>query len=514
MNRFNLLARASCALLAAFSFNAAASAQVDPVARGLAVQAQAQTTNIITPQQWWGRSFVAPKPIPIMATPPTVTVPLNSASTINSSNNAGNVPTKGLYANLNCRGFASSANSGINTLKAYAPANTDGTLPRAGLIRCRFTTIMPQFEVVFLENTGAKTNAIVDGAFVTAGGNGVIPNGLQSGNFRYLKFDFGADVPSFGVAAANLASAGTGYNTGDTITLTGGTCARAPTYRVSYAAAGPASGLFIQDAGDCTVLPSFPASTTTSGTGTGLTIGSGFTFTRHTTLKPRQVELLVEGGDLFGINYTAPASGEAAITPYTYNPRTPSLYWLGDSQDGNTYGTYAGGEMGLLVAMRLGLVDNFTTDARGGTGFNAPNGTAPAFEHPNRINALIAAKPDFVFIPYSQNVGSNTQATSTAACISAITAIQNGSPKTLIVLGGPAFGYQSWHLAAMQACVAAAPDPKRIRYIDSITEGWSSGGSAGYLTSDNVHWGQYGNLEWRSYILAQRFAAKLQEMIP
>ena len=472
---------------------------------------------------WWARSFSGVKAIPVMgvtsgaAAAPTVTLPASTSSAINGSLNAASIPTAGKYPNLNCAGYASSTtitgNPNNNALLANGPANTDASLPGATLFRCRFTLTVPQFEVVFNEQTGAKINALVDGAFVTAQGVGVVPNGLQSGNTRYMKFDFGADAPSFGVASANVSAGGTTYAANDLITLSGGTCARAPTYRVGVVSSGAVTNLYIQDAGDCSALPSFPAATTTTGSGTGLTIAAPFFFSRHTTLKPREIELLIEGAYLFGINYTAPASGEAAISPYTFNPRVPVFYCESDSQDANTYGTYAGGEQCLLVALRLGLEDNIIIDARGGTGFNVASGTAGALDYSARVNAIIAAKPDILYLPYSQNVGGNNQATSQAACISEVNAIQAGSPNTLIVMPGPAFGAQSWHLAAMTACAAGATNPSHITLIDTITQGLGSGGSAGMLVNDAAHWGMYGNFEWRSKWMAEQVAQALLSMI-
>lgn len=454
--------------------------------------------------------------ISAMASPPTVTYPNVSTSALNSSSNAAGLPTAGKYPQLAIAGAntydVDTANSNANSLRARGPLNTDGSARDANLMRARFASIVPAFEVCFKENQGARINALIDGKFVGLY-DGVVPAGLQSGNTRYLQFNFGADVLSYGMASSNVSAGGSGHAVGDTITMQGGTFARAATFRVRAVSSGAVTALTILDPGSYTALPSFPAATTSSGAGTGLTIGTGFTFPMHSVARPRKVELLLENVQLYGINYATWSPGEAPITPYQYNALMPKLYWFGDSQDAATYAVYAGGEVGFLTALRLGLADNLTIEAQGGTGFNCPNGVAPAFEHPNRVNAIKAAQPDIVVFPFSQNIGSSTQAQSQAAALSFITDLQNSLPKTLFVMIGPAFGFQSWHLAAMQYVMANAPDPRRIRMVDTITEGWAAGANQGFLTTDNVHWGVWGNHNWRSVLLAEEIKNALFDMV-
>lgn len=464
----------------------------------------------------WAANFRTVGDIAKMSSPPVVSMLDTNSSSINGLANAAGLPNQGKYTNMDVSGFNTSAvitgNSNNNALQGLGPANTDGSFPEATLWRARFTTIMPQFEVCFSERTGCRINAIIDGEFVGLY-DGTVPPGLQSGQTRYMKFDFGNDQLSYGMASANISSGGTGYVRGEILTAQGGTFTRPAKVVVRAVSGSVVTAFTLLDPGDYSVLPSFPIGLT-GGSGTGASLATGFTFPRHTTLKPRNVELLIEGAWLYGIHYVSPPSGEAAVTPYKRNPLCPSVYWLGDSQDAATYGVYAGGEVGYLACRRLGLADNIIIDARGGTGFNQPNGTAPAFEHSNRIAAAIAANPDILVFPYSQNVGSNTQATSQAAAISFIQQLMTALPKTLFVMIGPAYGYQSWHLAAMQATYTAAQaiDPTRIRMIDTITGGWAAGGSAGYLTTDNVHWGVWANLNWRSKLLANELSSAIIDM--
>ena len=78
---------------------------------------------------------------------------------------------------------------------------------------------------------------------------------------------------------------------------------------------------------------------------------------------------------------------------------------------------------------------------------------------------------------------------------------------------GPAFGGQSWHQAAMNYVMSNAPAPARIRMVDTIAAGMTSGSSSGFLTTDNVHWGVWANREWRSAWVAQAVRDALLDML-
>lgn len=473
----------------------------------------------------WAQAFVVAglRDVSAMASPPTVTYPNVSTSALNASSNAAGLPAAGKHPQLAIAGAntydVDTANSNATSLRARGPLNTDGSSRDANLMRARFTCIQPAFEVCFKENQGARINALVTDELAGVRKqfiglyDGRVPAGLQSGNTRYMKVDFGANVLSYGMAASNVSAGGTGHAVGDTITMSGGTFVRPATFRVRVATSGVVSALTILDPGQYSVLPAFPAATTSSGAGTGLTIATGFTFPIHSTARPRNIELLVENAQLYGINYATWTPGEAVITPYRYNQLLPKVYWLGDSQDAATYGVYAGGEIPFLTCLRMGLADNLTIEAQGGTGFNCPNGVAPAFEHANRINAIIAAAPDIVIFPYSQNVTGNTQATSQAAALAFVTALQSALPRALFIMIGPAFGFQTWHQAAMQYVMANAPDARRIRLVDTVALGMASGSNQGFLTTDNVHWGVFGNYAHRSVLLAEEIGYNTADMI-
>lgn len=81
------------------------------------------------------------------------------------------------------------------------------------------------------------------------------------------------------VAAALMKSlvGGTGYDVNDTVTLTGGTRTVAAVFTVAEVAAGVPTRLTLTTAGNYTVLPAAPVSTTSSGAGTGLTVNLWWT---------------------------------------------------------------------------------------------------------------------------------------------------------------------------------------------------------------------------------------------
>lgn len=70
---------------------------------------------------------------------------------------------------------------------------------------------------------------------------------------------------------------GTGYAVNDTVTLVGGTFTTAAVFTVSEVSAGVPTRLTLATAGSYTVLPTGPVATTTSGSGTGLTLNVWWT---------------------------------------------------------------------------------------------------------------------------------------------------------------------------------------------------------------------------------------------
>ena len=80
--------------------------------------------------------------------------------------------------------------------------------------------------------------------------------------------------------AISFGNAGTGYVTGDTVTLSGGTGTK-PTYTVT-ASSGVVTALTLVTAGSMTALPTMPASFT-GGSGSGLTATVGFAISSMST---------------------------------------------------------------------------------------------------------------------------------------------------------------------------------------------------------------------------------------
>ena len=79
------------------------------------------------------------------------------------------------------------------------------------------------------------------------------------------------------VLSTSIASGGTGYAVNDTITVQGGVYGTTPaTYTVSSVAAGVVTGLTVTNSGNYTSNPTSPVTTSTLGSGTGLTLNLTF----------------------------------------------------------------------------------------------------------------------------------------------------------------------------------------------------------------------------------------------
>lgn len=94
----------------------------------------------------------------------------------------------------------------------------------------------------------------------------------------------GASPYSVLTGSSTIASAGSGYAAGDTITLTGGTFSQAAIVKVDTVSAGAVATWHMEDAGVYTVVPSNPvAQGSTSGAGTGFTLTARFVGAPHVT---------------------------------------------------------------------------------------------------------------------------------------------------------------------------------------------------------------------------------------
>jgi hypothetical protein len=452
-----------------------------------------------------------------MASPPTVSRSSSNVSALTGDTDAGNLPARGRYADIDTCGHqvASVFTGSPNWLRGFGPPNTDGSLTGPTLWRARFMTHLSDFELPFYEagGGGQRLNMRVNGEFVALD-DAAVPVPGSSGGIRYYRFNFGTNTTTYGLSSTSVPAGGTGYVLDELLTVVGGTFTRPATYRISGVSGGVVTGITLNDPGNYSVLPTFPAATT-GGSGTGCTVASYAAYPKQSLAVPRRIELLYESGAprLYGVHYAPWTPGEAAFIGTPRNPLVPRLYWMGDSQDAPTLTSYAGSTVSFMTAIRLRMDENVVIDAKGGTGFNQPNGVSPAFDHANRIAGAIAASPDVVVFSYSQNVGSNTQVTSQASALAFVTQLQNALPNTLFVMVGPANLAQSWHQAAMQYVMANSPAPSRIRMIDTVAQGLAVGGSAGMLNSDNTHWGTWANREWRSLWLAQQIRDCLLDML-
>ena len=84
--------------------------------------------------------------------------------------------------------------------------------------------------------------------------------------------DISAPATGLSVTGATLSAAGTGYVDNEILTVSGGTSTRAATFRVTGQTAGVIDTIELVDPGEYTAVPSNPASTTSSASGTGATL--------------------------------------------------------------------------------------------------------------------------------------------------------------------------------------------------------------------------------------------------
>ena len=117
------------------------------------------------------------------------------------------------------------------------------------------------------------------------------------------------------VISTSIATAGTGYAIGDTITVTGGIYSQQTIYTVSsIGGSGAVTGLAFVNNGVYTVPPGTPSSTTTSGNGTGLTLTLTFgTGTGNTGSYVVSGSQTVASTTLYALNFSVLPSTDGAF---------------------------------------------------------------------------------------------------------------------------------------------------------------------------------------------------------
>lgn len=431
----------------------------------IAAAGGALTTDVRSRVRNWARASqikgLEPR-LPVMATPPTITKSTGNVSSVNGAYINNNVQYNGQNAAPTWLGglFDPVTDLGIATRKAVQVTRADASKSGTGPVRVRFQTDAQQIDCSFVEVMGGQFNVIVDGHYAGR----TSPFGwADSGQVRWAKIDFGADAITYGLNGTiyQAITGGSGHAVNDIITLDGGAGAAAgtpATVRVAAVSGGAVLRVTADgQRGAYTTLPTSPLSqVSSSGSGTGLTIGVSPMSKNYTTRRLRNIEIVFDGPARFlGLVLSAGAT----LKPYGAPASQPRIVFVGDSHTSGTYMEYGGAHMASSIAQHLGLYDRHVISANGGTGWNQNNtGATPntlRWSSSERIADVVALAPDICVFTGSQNdaQGALLEAAITATLI----ALQSALPDTLFVGIGNVLG-DSTALA------------------NSIQEGWSGTG--------------------------------------
>lgn len=501
-----------------------AQPNLDEIFRGVDINGKGLSQNDLTNyykslfdnvQKWGKTSIFQGELLPLMPTmqsPPTITIGKTTTSAVDGTkvNGAVTVPITDTRLTLTHSIFES-ADTNLS-MKPSDITLSDGskTSAFAGL---RFATDSPTFELCFHETNGVRVNVIVDGQILRT----EKVRFANSGNRRYLKFDFGADVVTYGKADASIgiSAGGSGHAVGDIITMSsagGSPC----TIVVAQVSGGAVTIGSVLDKGSYTVLPTGTLTqVSTTGSGTGFAITALFFNPQHSTRKMRNIEVLWTGaGRCFGIVTGA----NDIVQSYRGNQLIPKPVFVTDSQGVLTYGDYVGGQMPYIIAQRLGLSDKAVISGQGGTGWNKDNGTALRWSSSQRLADIIAHQGDIYFFLGSQNdlAGNQTERDAlTAAVTSTLNQVRSALPNAILIGVGPIVANGASISDAIKAGFLAANDQKRTIYIDNVAEAWvttAKDNAFWTTTSDTAHNSQEGVI-MKATLIANALSERIASII-
>lgn len=429
----------------------------------------------------------------VMSTPPTLTMGKTTQATVdtNKSNGAVTVSVHDPRIQLTHGTFA---NTETDLAKAPAYITLSDNSKIGGLAGIRFATDAPAFELCFKETNGGRFNILIDGQFAYRSEQIRFAN---SGNRRYLKVDFGADVVTYSRpdTGVSITAGGTGYALGDIITLNGGTgnAAGTPaTVVVTQLSGSTVTNASMLNKGAYTTLPTGTFSqASTTGTGTGFTMTANLFARNHSTRKMRNIEVLYNGGNsFFGVVTTS----QDTVTAYRTNPLSPKIVFVGDSQSAGTYYDYPGSQMGYRIGQKLGMTDNLIISAQGGTGWGKDNGTSLKWSDPRRIADFVSYQADIYVFIGSQNDTNNAELVSTIT--NTLNQIRAAVPNAYFIGIGNVAGNNADLANSIQAGFLAANRQNRVRFINNLVPNeWVNNANANNLwivTGDSAHYAQEG----------------------
>jgi len=278
----------------------------------------------------------------------------------------------------------------------------------------RFLTDAPFFEVVMGDFTSSVGIAI-DGMPIST--QAPIRSNANSAALRFLRLEFSPDVQTIKPTIAR-ASGGTGYATGDVLSINGGT--GLPMIIVVTditAGTGELLRYYIRDYGQYSAVPGNGVGVTAiTGSGTGATFNVGASsnplISRQRTRRMRSLEVTFTNNAAFG--------GIRVPTNSLLRPWPLSGVRLMTMQDSynDTYQDFPRGAWSGRLATRLGIDDLWINGVGGSSFLTAVNGTYP---YPDRLGDVISNQPPahvpFVFLTQGSinELGSPSDAAVTAA---------------------------------------------------------------------------------------------------
>jgi hypothetical protein len=472
-------------------------------------------SSMSLPAYRWAQSFQGPQSrFSVMSNPPAITFGGGSSS-VNSSYVNGNTLYNGQNAVFTYSGstFVAGTSAGY---PIYTPSHiTDANGAKGGgnaPIRVRFMTDATAFDLCFFDSLFGQFNLVVDGQLVARDKTAVFGN---TGFFRYIKVDFGADTVTYSKAQTSysITTGGTGHAIGDIITFNGSTANASGTpltMKVAQISGSVVTGLDIVNKGAYTTQPSGTFTQVSStGAGTGLSIGANFFHLDHTTRKMRTIELIYSQPAVFlGLVTLA----NDVVVPYRVTSNSPKVAFVGDSITNGTYLQYGGAHIGSSIAQKLGWWDKHIISGIGGTGWNA--GSTP-WSHANRVQDYINYNADIYVFTGSQNDTAGTAME--AKLTSTINSLMAARPNAYVVGIGNILG-DSTTLANSIGNGYAAVDSayqSRLTYINNHTPNkWLQVGAVAQwtVTGDTNHLNQAG-MDKFAEVSAHQIANALVTMI-
>lgn len=485
--------------------------QIDGTTPSVSQREQLRNGSAINKVSRWlsGKSGVLPVP-EMMDPPPTVTI--TSSPTVNglSSGSVSHAWNSG-FLDFGVDSFTEYS-AGIATSQVIT--NSVGAKLGARVSRMRFLTDAPAFEFATAYSQFVDLNIVVDGKLGFSNSPAILPT--SAGN-RYVKFDFGADAQGFAIIQGQTPSAaGTGYVSGDEITLAGGTGTPAVLVVIGTGGGGAVASVKVKNPGNYSVKPTGAISqASTTGVGTGFQITSVVWGSTHTTRKMRAVEIYFNSAcRIRGLNVDV----NSVVLPWPVPSHLPRLIICGDSQTAGTYLTDAFGHMGTRIAHKLGLGDSYAINAQGGTGWNTDNSTNLRWSSSTRIADLVALQGDIYLFIGSQNDTQN--AALQTAIQNGLASLRSQRPHAYIIgIGSVMSTGSAFTKAAFESSAALYG---QIAYIDNVATPWLTGsgninaptgsGNRDFYVSSDVNHLNHSGVDFFADLSAHTVLSKLSDL--